>query len=50
VKRHSRPVLCELCSGVPNSFDLQRAPAPADRAKIIEDGWVASRDAPEARR
>ncbi len=32
-------------AGLGNSFDLRRAPAPADRAKIIADGWVASRDA-----
>ncbi|MGA7212591.1 MAG: hypothetical protein WCE49_15360 [Terrimicrobiaceae bacterium] len=28
-----------------NGFDLRRAPWPADRAKIVADGWLASRDA-----
>ncbi|HEY5706973.1 MAG TPA: hypothetical protein VIS96_15530 [Terrimicrobiaceae bacterium] len=28
-----------------NSLDLRRAPAPADRARILADGWAASRDA-----
>jgi tetratricopeptide (TPR) repeat protein len=37
--------LASSVAGLGNSFDLRRAPAPADRAKIAADGWVASRDA-----
>ena len=31
-------------AGFGNGVDLRRAPTSADRAKILADGWVASRD------
>ncbi len=37
--------LASSVAGLGNSFDLRRAPVPADRAKIVADGWLASRDA-----
>ncbi len=37
--------LANSAAGFGNNFDLRRTPTPADRAKIIADGWVASRDA-----
>ena len=36
--------LASSVAGFGNSLDLRRAPTPADRAKIIAQGWVISRD------
>jgi hypothetical protein len=44
-----RPVailfLLAATTGLGTVLDLRRAPAPADRSKVIAEGWVASRDA-----
>ena len=33
--------LASSAAGLGNSFDLRRAPAPGDRARIVADGWAA---------
>ena len=38
-------MLLILATGLVNALDLRRAPTPADRGKVIADGWVASREA-----
>jgi hypothetical protein len=38
-------VLLIFATGFARGFDLRRAPAPADRAKVVADGWVASSEA-----
>jgi hypothetical protein len=37
--------LLAAATGFVSALDLRRAPAPSDRAKVIIDGWVASREA-----
>jgi tetratricopeptide (TPR) repeat protein len=36
--------LLATAAGFASALDLRRAPAPADRAKVIAEGWVASRE------